>query len=172
MHFLKQKQISFFLPVGKFHLSRMKRPLFLSFFRFNILIYPKQCETYIFSTKSFQNSYNRAHLKTKNVFTCNPLVPCPSHIPSICQYPAMLPSATAQGTFKMIRLWDTWVVQLVERPTSAWVMISWFVNSNLALGSVLTVWILLLILCLPLSLPLPCMCSVSLSKINIKKIKK
>ena len=68
------------------------------------------------------------------------------------------------------------MVQLVERPTSAQVMISWFVGSSPASGSALTAQILepaldsvspslsalpLLILCLPLSL----------SKINIEKKK-
>ena len=34
--------------------------------------------------------------------------------------------------------WDAWVAQLVKHPTSAQVMISWFVSSSPALGSVLT----------------------------------
>ena len=33
-----------------------------------------------------------------------------------------------------------WVAQLVEHPTSAQVMISWFVSSSPALGSVQTAW--------------------------------
>ena len=51
-----------------------------------------------------------------------------------------------------------WVAQSVERPTSAQVMISQFVGSSPALGSVLSAWSLepASILCLPLSLPLPC----------------
>ena len=34
----------------------------------------------------------------------------------------------------------TWVAQSVERPTSAQVMISWFMGLSPMLGSVLTVW--------------------------------
>ena len=58
----------------------------------------------------------------------------------------------------------TWVAQLVERPTSAQVMISRFVGSSPASGSVLMAqsWSLLLILCLPLSLHLLSSCSLSL----------
>ena len=37
-----------------------------------------------------------------------------------------------------IRVWGAWVAQLVKRPTSAQVMISWFVTSSPELGSVLT----------------------------------
>ena len=74
------------------------------------------------------------------------------------------------------------MAQLVEHPTSAQVMISWFVGSSPALGSVLTAQSLqpapdslspclptppLLALCLCLSLSL----SLSLSKIN-KHLKK
>ena len=35
-------------------------------------------------------------------------------------------------------MWGAWVAQLVERPTSAQVMISQFVSSSPVLGSVLT----------------------------------
>ena len=35
-------------------------------------------------------------------------------------------------------MWGAWVAQLVERPTLAQVMISWFMGSSPALGSVLT----------------------------------
>ena len=36
------------------------------------------------------------------------------------------------------RYWGSWVAQSVGRLTSAWVMISWFVGSSPAWGSVLT----------------------------------
>ena len=53
-------------------------------------------------------------------------------------------------------MWGTWVAQLVERPTLAQVMISWFLNSSPALGSVLTARSLepVLDLCVLLSLSL------------------
>ena len=35
-------------------------------------------------------------------------------------------------------VWGPWVAQLVERPTSAHVMISWFMSSGPTSGSVLT----------------------------------
>ena len=38
----------------------------------------------------------------------------------------------------MHHVWGTWVAQLVERPTLAQVMISWFVGSSPTSGSVLT----------------------------------
>ena len=67
------------------------------------------------------------------------------------------------------------VAQSVEHHTLAQVMISRFVSSSPALGSLLSVQSPLLILCLPLSLSLPCSCgcghTCSLSKINIKKKK-
>ena len=64
-------------------------------------------------------------------------------------------------------LWGAWIAQLVKLPTSAQVMISWFVGLSPVLGSLLSVWILLWILCLPLSLPLPT-CDLCLkNKINI-----
>ena len=57
--------------------------------------------------------------------------------------------------YKNHRLWGTWVAQLVERPTSAQVMVSWFVVLSPALGLLLSVQSLLQILCPPLSaLPL------------------
>ena len=58
-----------------------------------------------------------------------------------------------------------WVAQWVGRPTSAHVMISWFVSSSPASGSVLTAQSLespLQILCLPLSAPPPLALSLSL----------
>ena len=76
---------------------------------------------------------------------------------------------------KINKHWDAWAAQLVKRPTSAQVMISWFVGSSPASGSVLTARSLepasdsvspslsappLLSLCLSVSL------SLSLSKIN------
>ena len=69
-----------------------------------------------------------------------------------------------------------WVVQWVEHPTSAQVMISRFVGSSPTSSSELTAQSLelLRILCLPLSLPLPCSGSVSfsLSKINKHLLRK
>ena len=58
-----------------------------------------------------------------------------------------------------------WVAQSVECPAAAQVMISWFVSSSPASGSVLTAQSLelLWILCLLLSLHLPLSCSVSFS---------
>ena len=67
--------------------------------------------------------------------------------------------------------WFSWL--------SAWLlisdqaMISWFVGSSPASGSVLMVWSLFWILCIPLSLPFPHSCVVSLSlslknKLNVK----
>ena len=58
----------------------------------------------------------------------------------------------------MVKMKDfrgAWVARLVEHPTSAQVMISWFVGSGSASGSVLTAWRLE-----------PALDSVSLSKIN------
>ena len=40
--------------------------------------------------------------------------------------------------FEIVECWGAWVAQLVERPTSAQVMISRSVGSSPALGSVLT----------------------------------
>ena len=69
--------------------------------------------------------------------------------------------------------WGAWVAQSVKTLISAQVMISPFVGSSPALGSVLTAWSLEPALdssCVSLSLPLPRLCSVSvslcLSKIN------
>ena len=63
---------------------------------------------------------------------------------------------------------DAWVAQSIKRLPSAQVMISWFVGSSPALGSVLTVrslpGILSLSPSLSLSLPLPGLLSISLSK--------
>ena len=61
--------------------------------------------------------------------------------------------------------WGVWVAQSVEHPTSARVMISWFVSLSPASGSVLTVPSLepaLVSVSPPLSAP-PCSRSVSLS---------
>ena len=61
-----------------------------------------------------------------------------------------------------------WLSRLVKHPTSAQVMISWFVGLSPVSGFVLTAWSLLQILCPFLSVPPPlmfCLC-VSLSKIN------
>ena len=61
---------------------------------------------------------------------------------------------------------DACMAQLVKRQTLAWVMISWFVSSRPALGSVLTVQSLLQTLCLPLSLSPSMACALSLSLKN------
>ena len=46
--------------------------------------------------------------------------------------------AASTSTLEMDCFWGAWVAQLVERPTSAQVMISRFVSSSPASGSVLT----------------------------------
>ena len=53
----------------------------------------------------------------------------------------------------MLYCWGAWVAQLVERPTSVQVMISQFLGSSPAWGSMLTVWSLHEILFLSVSLP-------------------
>ena len=62
------------------------------------------------------------------------------------------------------------VAQLVELPTSAWVLISQFVSSSPTSGSLLSVWSPLQILCPPISAPPPLArarsLSLSLSKLN------
>ena len=58
---------------------------------------------------------------------------------------------SARFAFK-IGVWGAWVAQLAGCPTSAQVMISWFMGSSPESGSVLTVWNLLGILSLSLSL--------------------
>ena len=73
--------------------------------------------------------------------------------------------ATAADADQNTFVWGVWVAQSVERPTSAQVMISWFVSSSPGSGSVLTAtqslepvfrfWV-------SLSLPLSHSCSVSL----------
>ena len=67
-----------------------------------------------------------------------------------------------------------WVAQSVKRPTSAQVMVSWFVSSNPMLGSMLSAQSLLWILslCLSLSLSPSTTYVLSLSKTNIKKKKR
>ena len=64
----------------------------------------------------------------------------------------------------MNNLWGAWVAQSVVHPTSAQVMISRFMSSRPALGSLLSVQSPLRILCPLLSLPLPCSLSLSFSK--------
>ena len=75
-------------------------------------------------------------------------------------------------THKIYHFRGAWVAPSDKRPTSAQVMMSRFVGSSPASGSVLTARSLelLWILCLPLSVPLSRSCSVS--KVNIKKKKK
>ena len=72
--------------------------------------------------------------------------------------------------FKMGQPWGAWVAQSVGRPTSTQVMISRFMSSSPASGSVLTLgaWGLLRNLCLPLSAP-PHWCSLSLFLKNKKQ---
>ena len=64
--------------------------------------------------------------------------------------------------------WGAWLAQSVEHPTSAQVMISQFVGSSPASGSVLTLkaWSLLQILSLSLSAPPPLTLCLSLSLKN------
>ena len=57
--------------------------------------------------------------------------------------------------YKKGNYWGAWAAQLVERPTLARVMSSWFVSLNPILGSMLLVQSLFQILCPLLSLPLP-----------------
>ena len=47
---------------------------------------------------------------------------------------------TLDVSFKTCVLWGTWVAQLVKRLTAAQVMISWFMSSSPALGSVVRAW--------------------------------
>ena len=85
-------------------------------------------------------------------------------------------SEVNENQWKIKKGGGTWVAQSVERPTSAWVMISRLVSSSPASGSVLTAQSLepaldsvslSLSLSLSLSMPLPtCALSLSLSKIN------
>ena len=72
----------------------------------------------------------------------------------------------AFGQFKFLVGWGAWVAQSVKLPTSAQVMLSWFVSSSPASGSVLTAQSLEPAsdsMSPSLSLPLPCSHSVSLS---------
>ena len=78
--------------------------------------------------------------------------------------------------FKIHLIWGPWVAQLVKRPTLAQVVISQFVSSSPAWGSVLTAQRLepdLDSVSPSLSAPPRLVLSLSLSKIiiNIKKIK-
>ena len=79
-------------------------------------------------------------------------------------------SALFVKLYKIIRrLWGTWVAQLIRRPTSAQVMISWFVSSSPTLGFMLTAQSLEPAsdsVCVSLSLPLPYSRPVSLSLKN------
>ena len=47
-------------------------------------------------------------------------------------------SKEIESVVKTLPARGTWVAQLVKCPTSAQVMVSWFMNSNLTSGSVLT----------------------------------
>ena len=71
-------------------------------------------------------------------------------------------------------MWGAWVAQSAERPTLAQVMISQFVGSSPASGSVLAARSLepASVLCLPLSLPLTHSHSVSVSLKNKQMFKK
>ena len=54
------------------------------------------------------------------------------------QCSAREPMKIKKYIFKNKFPWDTWVTQLIKCPTSAQVMISWFVGSSPASGSMLT----------------------------------
>ena len=73
--------------------------------------------------------------------------------------------------FKMLKFRGAWVAQLVKHPTSAQVMISWFVGLSPASGSVLTARSLEPALgsvspSLSTPLPLKVCLSLSVSKVN------
>ena len=73
-----------------------------------------------------------------------------------------------------VYVWGAWVAQSVKRLTSAQVMISQFVSSSPASGSVLTAWSLEPAsdsVSPSLSAPPPLMFCLSVSEINIKKKK-
>ena len=63
-------------------------------------------------------------------------------------------------------MWGTWVAPSVKHPTSAQIMISWFLSSNSASSSVLLTAQSLEAVsdCLPISAPRPLSLSLSLSK--------
>ena len=79
-------------------------------------------------------------------------------------------------SLQILSCMGAWVAQLIKRLTSAQVMISWFVGSSSALGSVLTAQILEPAsdsVSPSLSAPPPlvlCLCLSLRNKINIKKI--
>ena len=64
---------------------------------------------------------------------------------------------------------DAWVAQLVEHLTLAQIMISWFMGSSPALGSLLSAKSPLWFLCTPLSLSLPHLHSLSKISKHFKK---
>ena len=74
--------------------------------------------------------------------------------------------------YKATTFRGAWVAHSIVHPTSAQVVISRFVSSSPAVGSVLGAWSLLQILCLPLFLPFPCLCSVSFCPSKMNKCKK
>ena len=47
-------------------------------------------------------------------------------------------SVSGINTLNVRKVWGAWVAQLVEHPTLAWVMISWFTGSSSVSGFVLT----------------------------------
>ena len=76
----------------------------------------------------------------KASLTAYPLLPFPCSplyllIHNICRSPRL---ELFMYLFKTHLLRGTWVAQSIKRPTSAQVMISWFVGSSLVSGSVLT----------------------------------
>ena len=81
------------------------------------------------------------------------LTVCGYNIEHVSIYVVRL-SSFSRSAFKEGILQGAWVAQLVKRLTLAQVMISLFVSSSPASGSMLTAQGLLHILCLPLSLPL------------------
>ena len=74
----------------------------------------------------------------RDIFNFNMTVDAPAE-QGVSALPGLLPLAPSHPMFYLTRLsGGTWVAHLVECPTSAQVMISRFVSSSPALGSMLT----------------------------------
>ena len=95
----------------------------------------------------------------------------PLSLPLACSLSLSLPQKKRKEK-KNKRIRGAWVAQPVRHPTSALVMISWFMRSSPTPGYVLTIWSLLGILSPPLSLPLPCSLSQKKKKTKQKKHKR
>ena len=116
------------------------------------------------------------HLFTSTPWTLCRVCPAPTSVPARSLHPftpsipltvVLSPWSWAQlHPLKIHTLRGAWVVQSVEQPTLAHVVISRFVDSSPASGSLLSAQSPLQILCAPISLPLPHSCPLSLSKIN------